>query len=198
MWPAGRKDREIMWACCCVEGNIIVVGRGPLMAGKTRSCGCFQSESSRIRATRHGMHGTPEHRAYKCAKQRCEDPNKDNYPYYGGRGIEFRFKSFEQFFAELGKKPTPQHTVDRIRNDGHYEPGNVRWATRSEQAKNKRACGPMRHLKSICKHGHEMTGSNVGFIARNRPGKKPQQERVCVTCRKNQAEQRRNRLGQSS
>jgi|GEM_PF-1534704 len=78
--------------------------------------------------------GTPEHRAYSGAKARCA---KKELKRYGGRGIEFRFTSFEQFFAELGLRPSPKHSLDRIDNDGHYEPGNVRWATREEQARNK-------------------------------------------------------------
>lgn len=79
----------------------------------------------------------PERSAYRSAKVRCEDQTHKAYKWYGGRGIEFRFTSFGQFFAELGPRP-PRLTLDRKDNDGHYEPGNVRWATRSEQEKNKR------------------------------------------------------------
>ena len=77
--------------------------------------------------------------AYHGAKQRCTNPNHDSWKYYGGRGIEFRFTSFKQFLWDIGgPTPSPDHTLDRIDNDGHYEPGNVRWATRSVQAGNKR------------------------------------------------------------
>jgi hypothetical protein len=77
---------------------------------------------------KHGMaqqgQVTSEYDAYQSAKKRCMNPKHSRWPYYGGRGIEFRFRSFEEFFAALGPKPTPAHTLDRIDNDGHYEPGN--------------------------------------------------------------------------
>ncbi len=82
----------------------------------------------------------PEKAAYFQARQRCRRPLPQNRTWwnYGGRGIEFRFESFEQFYAVLGPRPSPTHSVDRIDVEGHYEPGNVRWATRSEQALNRR------------------------------------------------------------
>jgi hypothetical protein len=79
-----------------------------------------------------------EHKAYFDARYRCENPNNNVFKYYGGRGIKFLFTSFDQFFAELGSKPTPQHSLDRIENDGNYEPGNVRWATKQQQSRNQR------------------------------------------------------------
>jgi hypothetical protein len=80
----------------------------------------------------------PEYTAYIGAKTRCGNPKTKNWKHYGGRGIEFRFKSFQDFMFHLGKKPGPEYSLDRIDNDGHYEAGNCRWATWSEQAKNKR------------------------------------------------------------
>jgi hypothetical protein len=90
----------------------------------------------------------PVYIAYCGAKQRCQNPKAKRYPYYGARGIEFRFNSFEQFYAELGERPEGM-TLDRINNDGHYEPGNVKWSTWSEQAKNRRT------EHSICQKGHK-------------------------------------------
>jgi hypothetical protein len=84
------------------------------------------------------MSGTVEYHAYIGARSRCRNPKNDSYDKYGGRGIEFRFSSFEQFFAELGPRPGPEYSVDRIDNEGHYEMGNVRWATLSEQNLNRR------------------------------------------------------------
>jgi hypothetical protein len=92
---------------------------------------------------RHGMcrNGkvTPEWFAYNSAEQRCNNRNTKRYMDYGGRGIEFRFTSFEAFYAELGQRPSDAHSLDRRNNDGHYEPGNVRWATDQEQALNRRS-----------------------------------------------------------
>jgi hypothetical protein len=83
------------------------------------------------------MTGTPEFRAFHDAKHRCLNPRDPFWKNYGGRGIKFLFESFEQFIAGLGPRPSPQHSLDRINNDGHYEPGNVHWATKSEQRRNQ-------------------------------------------------------------
>ncbi len=80
-----------------------------------------------------------EIKSYRAAKGRCRRPNYKNYPNYGGRGIEFRFNSFDEFMEELGPKPTPRHQLDRIDNDGHYEPGNCRWVTPKQNSRNKRS-----------------------------------------------------------
>jgi hypothetical protein len=96
-------------------------------------------------STTHGMSRvngalSPEYQSYMHAKCRCTDPQDSGWVNYGGRGIKFLFRSFEHFFAELGPKPEPKylHSVDRIHNNGNYEPGNVRWATDKEQNNNQR------------------------------------------------------------
>jgi hypothetical protein len=87
----------------------------------------------------HGMSRTPEHKAYRDAKRRCTRPKHKYYAFYGGRGIEFRFASFLEFYAAVGSKPKEgRYLLDRIDNDGHYETGNVRWATQSQSASNRR------------------------------------------------------------
>ena len=77
----------------------------------------------------HGMTGTPEHQAYLDARCRCNNPKHKHWDRYGGRGIEFRFATFEEFFQELGKRPSSVHELDRKDANGHYEKGNVRWTT---------------------------------------------------------------------
>src|SRR5260370_11604518 len=81
---------------------------------------------------------SPEWTAYYAAKKRCTNPNMPNWRSYGGRGIKFLFENFEQFLLVLGKRPSPEHSLDRIDNGGHYEPSNVRWATKREQFLNQR------------------------------------------------------------
>ena len=85
----------------------------------------------------HGMTHTPEYHAYWSALERCRNPKNKRWYSHGGRGIEFRFKSFSEFYKELGNRTTPDHSLDRIDNNGHYEVGNVRWATFGEQQSNK-------------------------------------------------------------
>ena len=80
---------------------------------------------------------TPERLAWHNMRARCANPNSTGFKHYGGRGIRCEFSSFEQFFAEIGPRPSPKHSVDRIDNDGHYAPGNVRWADPKTQAINR-------------------------------------------------------------
>ena len=88
----------------------------------------------------------PEYNSYLNAKQRCTNPNHTHYAWYGARGIEFRFNSFEEFYAELGPRPEPKrlYSVDRKDNNKHYEVGNVKWSTRKEQSQNRRKWGTCR------------------------------------------------------
>lgn len=130
--------KSALWLCACGCGNYGVFRGGNLISGNTLSCGCVHKERCTASATTHGMRHSPEYYVYCGARSRCTNPAADSWLYYGGRGIEFRFTSFEQFFAELGSRPSAMHSVDRKDTNGHYEPGNVRWATASEQAQNRR------------------------------------------------------------
>jgi hypothetical protein len=106
----------------------------------------------------HGLTDSPEYRSFAAAKSRCTNPNRNNWERYGGRGIEFRFTSFEEFFAHIGPRPEGM-TLDRYpNNDGNYEPGNVRWATLSEQCKNQRPVS-------------DKTKANMSAAAKRRYGK---------------------------
>jgi len=139
---AGVKHNRSSWWCECECGTIKIIRGSHLVHQKIKSCGCLQQESGKNRTT-HGEsssnHGgrTPECQAYYSIQQRCYNPRTDAYQYYGAKGIECHFESFEQFLNDIGRRPTPQHSVDRKNTRGHYEVGNVWWATRQEQARNK-------------------------------------------------------------
>jgi len=136
-----RKNRAAVWKCECSCGNFKDVRLACLTSGRTKSCGCLQRDNARKMgaATKtHGMTGSPEHAAYVEARWRCSTDTKSPNADYAGKGIKFLFTSFEQWYRELGPRPSPKHGVDRINTLGHYEPGNVRWATAQEQAMNKR------------------------------------------------------------
>lgn len=145
-----RRHGYIFWRCLCDCGSGCLVASNKLRTGHTRSCGCLQREHARNRVailssrnTRHGHCVGKPSRAYRAwgdMLSRCNDPNNRRYPDYGGRGICVceRWRKFENFLADMGDPPLGQ-SLDRRNNDGNYEPGNCRWATRSQQQRNKRA-----------------------------------------------------------
>lgn len=128
------------WRCRCDCGNIRDVRADDLKSGNSKSCGCIQREKARARFLTHGQTGTQLHSVWVQMKQRCLNPNDDKYAAYGGRGItvcDAWRDSFEAFCRDMGERP-PGHSLDRINNDGNYEPGNVRWAPSSVQSRNRR------------------------------------------------------------
>lgn len=133
-----------LWLCRCKCGRSKQATTGNLRAGHITSCGCRQREMSaqrgREQLTTHGRAGTPEHAIWVQMRNRCRNPNSSSYPRYGGRGIKVcpRWDKFENFYADVGPRTSPAHTLDRIDNDGDYEPNNVRWSTSIEQGNNKR------------------------------------------------------------
>jgi len=141
-WPVGKTPRGMLvWLCICRCGKLTLVRYGNLQSGHTTSCGCQKKGNGGWK--RHGHSApstggrTPEYYSYASARQRCKNPNNHKYAIYGGRGIEFRFKSFEEFYTHLGPRPAGT-TLDRENTNGHYEPGNVRWATAKIQNYNRR------------------------------------------------------------
>jgi hypothetical protein len=134
--------KHTMWLCLCDCGVTKKVSSENLRSGRTTSCGCFQRESENNPAYVHGESkrsgATKERVAYQSAKTRCTNPNFHAYKEYGGRGIKFLFISFKDFLEDVGRAPSPSHSLDRINVDGNYESGNLRWSTPAEQIRNRR------------------------------------------------------------
>ncbi|VWD20642.1 hypothetical protein [Burkholderia contaminans] len=139
-----RKEgvERLFYECRCECGNLRIVGAQTLRLGTTQSCGCLQKERTRQASLKHGMSRTSIHNVWSSMLQRCNDAGHHAYPDYGGRGIKVcdRWLTFENFLADMGLPPQKGLTLDRFpNNDGNYEPGNVRWATKKEQANNRRS-----------------------------------------------------------
>lgn len=138
---APSRGRCSMWLCRCDCGIEREVMTQTLRNGQSSSCGCYSREvASQTCLSRktHGMRHSPEYSVYCGIKRRCENQSEETYPRYGGIGTECRFISFEDFFDAVGRRPSSKHQIDRIDTFGHYERGNVRWATTIRQARNKR------------------------------------------------------------
>lgn len=141
-----NKPRQIQprAVCKCDCGNIKIVQIGDLRSNKVKSCGCLKLEKHTERLTKHDMVYTVEYQTWCGIKQRCLYQNAISYKNYGGRGITIcaswldKEYGFLNFFRDMGKKPSDKHSIDRVNNDGNYEPSNCRWATRAEQRINQR------------------------------------------------------------
>ena len=136
------KHGKARWRCRCDCGTITVHTTEALTCGMSQSCGCLHTEHLVARNYRHGHEKSgarsKEMSAFRAALTRCNNPKSIGFKNYGGRGIKFKFTDFQTFLQEVGPHPGKNYSLDRINNNGDYEPGNVRWATREMQVANRR------------------------------------------------------------
>jgi hypothetical protein len=140
---AGRtKYGNIKWLCTCICGSKCEVSAADLKSGHTKSCGCLRRDSASF-AT-HGdsrrARRAPEYVIWCAMKSRCSNPNNPGYKNYGGRGIKVcrRWFNYENFFGDMGRRPSPRHTIERVDNEKGYNPDNCSWAPKEVQSRNRR------------------------------------------------------------
>lgn len=138
---SGSRSTRAFWVCACDCGNETVVAATSLAEGHTTSCGCVLAAIRKVVNVTHGQSRTPEYKAWLHIKDRALNENCPAAANYSSRGIGIHpewAESFESFYAHIGPRPTPSHSVDRIDNNKGYVPGNVRWATARQQGRNRR------------------------------------------------------------
>jgi hypothetical protein len=152
------------WLCQCSCGSFTIVVAGTLRSGETLSCGHLNFDP-----VSHGGYRHPEYRVWNLMRQRCHNPKNTHYASYGGRGISVcdRWrKSYAAFNEDMGRRPFLGAQIDRIDNNGNYEPGNCRWATRKQNCRNQRKTrflayrGEVRSMPEWC----EILGLHYGTV----------------------------------
>lgn len=153
---AGRRGVHKFWLCRCDCGAEVYHCTNKLRSGRQKSCGCKRKEMISRFHRRHGASRSPEYYCWCNLRRRCFDTTIKNFDRYGGRGItvctrwitgEGGIPGFECFLADVGPRPSPKHSIDRVNNDGNYEPGNCRWATKAEQLANRAPPRPYKWVK---------------------------------------------------
>lgn len=169
------KDLGGQWEMKCVCGSIKKYGRRHVVRGMVKSCGCYQFKFLAERNRTHGMSKTTTFTIWSGMNARCSNKNNAYYKDYGGRGISVceRWRAgtanaFANFLADMGARPSKEYSIERIDNDAGYSPENCKWATRKEQARNKRSGRFIEHngtIKRLCEWA-ESIGMSTGTLHR--------------------------------
>lgn len=135
-----NKRKKTRWLCKCDCGNLAIISNSDLKGGKTSSCGCLKEHVLLYAKVTHGLTYSPTYKSWSSMIQRATNKNLPCAGNYSLRGITVcdEWRKFENFYADMGERPSLSYSIDRINVDGNYEPGNCRWATTTEQAFNKR------------------------------------------------------------
>lgn len=155
----GTVNSRPSWLCACDCGVTKEMRIENLRRGHSESCGCLQSEIASKQMRTHGRSRTVEHRTWANMLNRCNSPTSKSFLNYGARGIRVceRWDSFENFYADLGPRPSSAHSIDRIDNNGDYSPENCRWVTNEAQIRNTRRTRlnevAVRVLRYLSAHG---------------------------------------------
>ena len=144
----GLSRQRVCWRCKCDCGRETVADGMNMRNGMTKSCGCRRLDVCDERA-KHRKCATPEYKAWAQMMARCYRRTSADNKNWGGRGIRVcdKWKTAANFLVDMGERPTPKHSLDRINNDGNYEPSNCRWATRIQQNNNRR---PFKNRITTC------------------------------------------------
>lgn len=140
---ASNAAGRLWWRCSCTCGSFAVIRGDLLKSGHASSCGCYR----KARVTSHGMSCSSEYSSWRGIVQRCCNPKSQSYADYGGRGITVcdSWLKFEDFYADMGPRPSKDHSIDRKDNNGPYCKDNCRWATQRDQNNNKRSTRLVSH-----------------------------------------------------
>lgn len=166
---SGMCRRGSVWLCRCDCGNSVQVLGVSLTSGNSGSCGCVKRQRLVTRNTTHNLSRSFEYNVWAKIIERCTRATAENFPWYGGRGISVcdRWRTFELFIADMGAAPGKGFEIDRIDNDGNYEPGNCRWVTKKQNARNRRNNHRLTFAgKTLCiSEWAELTGLRAAAIS---------------------------------
>lgn len=170
--PESRGTKNIKWDCVCECGNHKDVSGCHLKSGHTSSCGCLHKEKFTTSRITHGHTSgrniSPTYQTWSSMLKRCNNPAATNYDRYGGRGIKVcdRWHEFESFLNDMGERPSTDYEIDRIDNNGNYEPGNCRWVTAKRNSRNRRSTRIIDtpNGRMSVKDASELSGINYGTL----------------------------------